>query len=191
MDFTIQKYDAAMRKFMEEVVDGFMSVDPLFGSFSKVPIVHRGPIRNVRGDTPFDQKLSRTSGRARLTREAIRDTDFDKYTEFLYELAQSNKTEMAPLFFEGISELTEIVGNTINAHGLPFSFDQLLDALEKIEFSFDDKDDPIMPTLHLNPETYKHIKDLKPTPEQEQRSRDILARKKAEHLAQKRTRRLS
>jgi hypothetical protein len=191
MEFTIPKYESAMWKFLEEVVDGFMSLDPLFGSLSRVPTVHKGPIRNVRGEIPFDQKMTETRCAAPLTRETIRSTDIEKHTEFLFELAKSNISAMTPQFFQEISEVTDLVGNSIDAQGAPFSLDHLLDSMERMALRFDDQDEPIMPTLFLGPELFEKIKSLKSTPEQRQRFNDILARKKAMHDADKRTRRLS
>jgi hypothetical protein len=191
MEFTIPKYESAMWKFVEKVIDGFMSNDPLFSSISRELIIHKGPIRNVRGQVPFDQKMVETRCEVPLKRETIRNTDVEKHTEILHELARSSISAITPQFFQGISELANIVGNSMDAHGAPFSFDQLLDLMERMDFRFDDQNEPIMPTLFLGPELHEKIKNLKLKPEQEQRLKDILERKKAEHDANKRTRRLS
>ena len=63
--------------------------------------------------------------------------------------------------------------------------------LERMEIEFDEHGEPILPTMIGPPAIAVKIEDNPITPEQEQRKAEILARKKTEFYAKKRTRRLS
>jgi hypothetical protein len=191
VSFNIHRYDKAIVEFCHMVVDGFISLDPLLGTIRRVPIVHGGPTRNVRGSAPLDQKLSEIESMATLDMDAIRKTETEKYSAFVYELARSAIDSLASDFIDRMNELAEAVGNTIDAGGQPFSVDKLLDLIDKMLIDFDAEGKPIMPALLVNPQLHERIKHLEFAPEQEQRRVAILARKKAEHDAKKRTRRLS
>ncbi|MEM7534302.1 MAG: hypothetical protein AAF639_19125, partial [Chloroflexota bacterium] len=85
----IPSYDTAMCIFFDEVTSGFYSLDPLFGSIiPRFPTEHAGPSRNVGGDVPLDQKMSMIEVLFEIEFGAIRNTDIEKYTSFVYELAQ-------------------------------------------------------------------------------------------------------
>jgi hypothetical protein len=191
ISFNIHRYDNAVAEFCHIVVHGFISLDPLLGAIRRVPIVHGGPTRVVRGSAPLDQKLSKIESMATLDMDAIRNTDIEKYSAFLYELARSTIDFLASDFIDRITEVADTVGNAMDAGGQSFSIDMLLDLLEKMAIEFDIEGKPIMPALLVNPQLHERIKDLEFTPEQEERRVAIFARKKAAHDAKKRTRRLS
>lgn len=191
LKFRIYIYDKAMTKLLSQIMDGFTSLDPLFGKMPHVATTHAGPVRNVRGPVPLDQDMPRIEAGASLSFDTIRSTNFEDYTRFLHEMAVSSTGAVAREFFRQMEEITNATGNTVDAGGKPFSCDLLNDMLETIQVSFDEHGKPVLPTMIVNPVIYSKVKDIKPTAEQEQRMSDILARKKAEYNAQKRTRRLS
>ena len=180
-----------MVSFIGHVINGFLSLDPLFGSMPWKTTEHSGPIRNVRGPSPLDQSMPEIRSMATMDTDSIRNTDIENFARFLYDLARSNIKAFAPEFFKGLSEIIDAAGTTTYAGGQPFSFDMLNDTLEKMQLEFDEDGEPVFPTLITHPLVYEQIKQMKPTPEQEQRLSEIIARKKAEHDAKKRTRRLS
>ena len=55
LSLNIPEYESASLRFIAEVLRGFLSVDSLFSGIEWSTTVHRGPIRNVPGDTPLDQ----------------------------------------------------------------------------------------------------------------------------------------
>ncbi|GAG55340.1 unnamed protein product, partial [marine sediment metagenome] len=79
----------------------------------------------------------------------------------------------------------------IYAKGQPLTVDLILDIMEKVEFGFDDEGNPQYPTLVLPPAAIERLKELKFTPEQEQRRKQIIEEERARFNASKRTRRLS
>jgi len=98
---------------------------------------------------------------------------------------------MSKSFFKGLADITNATGNVLNAEGKPFSYDMFLDLLDMVEIDFDEKGNPNYPTLIISPQIEEKIKNTKPTLVQIKREQEIVARKKAEFDAKKRTRRLS
>jgi len=190
MRFDIPEYDSAIINLIEQVIEGFLALDPLLGAIPKAESQHRGPIRNVRGDSPLDQNMPPIQSRVEIKLDTIHNTNFDDYTQLLCDIAQSNIAGLAQRFFKGMEEITSATGNTVNAAGKPFSFDLFNDLLEKVSIEFDKSGKPIFPTLVVPPAAYEKIKNLEPTPEQSERTSEIIAQKKAKFDAQKRTRRL-
>ncbi len=191
LSLNIPEYESAALRFIAEVMNGFLDVDPLFSGIGRSISVHRGPIRNVPGDTPLDQSMFAVRGEASLPWDTIRNGKIDDYTRFLVDISESQRKSLARLFFKSISEITDVTGMTVNAKGQPLTGDMILDLLEKVEFGFDDDGNPQYPALFLPPTLFERLKQLKPTPQQEQRKKQIIEEKRARFNASKRTRRLS
>jgi hypothetical protein len=191
LSLDIPDYESAAIRFINEVLQGFLNVDPLFLGIERSITVHRGPIRNVPGETPLDQSMFAVRGEANLTWDSVRNGKIEDYTRFLVDISASQRKSLARHLFRNISEITDITGRSINAKGQPLTADFILDLLEKVEFGFDDKGNPQYPTLVVPPQVVKKLQELKITPEQEQRHKQIIEEKRARFNASKRTRRLS
>jgi len=191
LSLIIPEYESAAVRFFAEVMNGFLNIDPLFAGIERSITLHRGPIRNVPGDTPLDQKMFQASGEASLPWDSVRNCKIDDYTRFLVDLSESQRKSLARSFFKNISEITDFTGRTLNAKGQPLTMDMILELLEKVEFGFDDDGNPQYPTLVLPPAAVKKLKELNFTPEQEQRWKQIIEENRARFNASKRTRRLS
>lgn len=191
LSFDIPEYESSALRFITDVLQGLMSVDPFFSGIERDYTIHRGPIRNVPGDTPLDQSMFTVSGESSLSWDSIRNGKIDDYTHFLVDISESQRKSLARHFFKNISEITDATGRTVNAKGQPLTVDLILDLLEKVEFGFDDDGNPQYPTLVLPPAAIERLKKIKFTPEQEQRRTQIIEEKRARFNASKRTRRLS
>jgi hypothetical protein len=191
LSLNIPEYESAALRFIAEVMNGFLNVDPLFSGIERSISVHRGPIRNVPGDTPLDQSMFAVRGEASLPWDTVRNGKIDDYTRFLVDLSKSQRKSLARHFFKSISEITDATGRSVNAKGQPLTVDMILDVMEKVEFGFDDDGNPQYPTLVLPPAAVEKLKELQLTPEQEQRWKQIIEEKRARFNASKRTRRLS
>ena len=180
-------------KFFWEVIMGFASQHPLLGGILSPTTRHAGSTRNVREPEILDQPMWSASHPITLEFDTVRNTNIEKLAETLFELGEAFKQSMVIDFYKGLSQITEATGNTLYAEGQPFSFDMLNDMWEKIEIEFDENDRPILSEflIPVPPNIYEKIKDMKPTPEQEQRFAQIIEQKLAKHNAKKRTRRLS
>jgi hypothetical protein len=91
---------------------------------------------------------------------------------------------------ETLSSVTESTGNVVHAEGKKFSFEMLVEMLEKIAWSLDDDDELSMPSLLMHPDQTKNLPS-EATPEQRAVLNDLMRRKKEELLAKRRRRRLS
>jgi hypothetical protein len=192
MRIDIPEYDKALDIFTENVLEGFISLDQFFGQIPQSQSTHSGPIRNVRGEQPLDQPLMNISFSANLPIEAIRQTDVNLITVFLYDLAQSCLAELTRSVISNLGRITDITGNEYDARGKQFTFDMINDILEIMAIDFDDHDQPILPSVLIpSKELVDKIKATKPTEEEEKRYKEIIENKRKEFHAKKRTRRLS
>jgi len=191
LSLNIPEYESAALRFIAEVMHGLLNVDTLFSGIEWTTSVHRGPIRNVPGDTPLDQSMFTVSGESSLSWDSIHNGKIDDYTRFLVDISESQRKSLARHLFKNISEITDATGQTVNAKGQPLTVDLILDLLEKVEFGFDDDGNPQYPTLFLSSAAIERLKKLEFTPEQEKRRQQIIEEKRARFNASKRTRRLS
>lgn len=191
LTFVIPNYSRAMIRFVEQVMRGFVALHPILGSIPWKPTEHQGPVRNVRSPSPLDQRVPPIRSEGAMPLDTIRNTDFDDFARFLDELAHSQIGQLMSEFYTTINGVTAATGNVVDGGGQLFSFDMLNDALEKVDIDFDSDGNPILPTLITDPAAATRMRSLEPTSEQTERHRQIIARKKAEHDAKKRSRRLS
>lgn len=89
-----------------------------------------------------------------------------------------------------ISAVTESTGNVIDAKGRKLSFELFVESLEQIEWSLDDDDELVLPSILLHPDQMKNL-PTEATPEQRAILDDLHRRKREELLAKRRRRRLS
>ncbi len=191
LSLNIPEYKSAALRFISDVLQGLLNIDPLFSGIERSVTDHNGPIRNVRGDTPLDQSMFTVHGESSISLDSIHNGKISDYTIFLYEISESQRKSLARNIFKNISQITDVTGQSIDAKGKPLSIDMILDLLEKVEFGFDDDGKPQFPTLIMPPHIIDKLNNLKPTPEQEQRRIKIIEEKRARFNASKRTRRLS
>ncbi|MBN1314055.1 MAG: hypothetical protein JXA42_01260 [Anaerolineales bacterium] len=189
--FRIPPYDCAFNKFFALVVDGFIDTDPLLSQIHRSPVKHMGPIRNVRGEEPLDQDLPPIKGESLIKTTTIRETNFDEITIFFYEVAQEFRAELERGLLKCLNEVTHVTGQVINFKGKPFSPDMLNEILEKMPIDFNENGKPMLPTMIIPPEMETKLRGIKETPEQRKRFEEIIAKKRIEFYAKKRTRRLS
>ena len=98
--------------------------------------------------------------------------------------------KMVEQFVKTIGAVTESTGNKVNAEGKKFSFELLVEMLEKIEWSLNDDDELVMPSIVMHPNQMKGLPS-EATAEQEAIMEGLKRRKREELLAQRRSRRLS
>lgn len=110
----------------------------------------------------------------------------------LDEAADQQVASITSHLLEHVNQVTEAFGNNIDAAGEPPSHDLLNSMLEKVEISFDEQGNPIMPTLYAHPDTMERLRNLPPpTAEQAKARNDIIERKRKAYNEGKRKRQLS
>jgi len=168
-----------------------VSADPILKQVGSVKTLHAGGFRYQNQDKELVTPLHKLSFTMEIPIKAIIDFDLAEFTKQVYNFTEQRIAEMHKMMYATLDKITQLTGNQVNAGGKPSSPDLILDMLEKVEIRFDDKGDPILPTLVVAPETGKKLADIKFTLEQEERQRKILEKKKKEFYAKKRYRRLS
>jgi hypothetical protein len=97
-----------------------------------------------------------------IKREEIIDKGFNAFIEYIRDMGENFKENQAREMFSKIDEATRNTGNTIDAKGTPFCYEQILEALDKMWIEFDDNGSPYMPTLYVGPELNEIIKEKIP-----------------------------
>lgn len=207
----LAEYDEAWWNLTERILFGFHSLDTLLKLFPPVKSLHTGPFRYVQDDKMLDQKLELTNYSASSSVD-LRQGNIDEHTEFIFKFAKSYTKTTASYFFRKLSELTDVTGNHIEAGGQPFTPDRLLDAIDKCEFYFEGDEAPMIhifphpeievsscmmfarsasALVFIHPNKAEKIEPSVWTEEQRARHSEIMSRKRLQHDAAKRTRRLS
>lgn len=120
--------------------------------------------------------------------EAIRIGDLEALAVEIDAAAEELGKEMVKLFIDSMDKVTEFTGNVIDVGG-PLTFDHFYAMMDQIEWSLDDDDELVRPSLIAHPDTAKNLPN--PTESQAAALRDLENRKRQELLARRRRRRLS
>ena len=191
MKIRIPPYEIANNKFIHNVINGFINIHPLLGNIKRRPGIHRGPIRNVRGEDPVDQEVKPISGESHFNKDAIKNSDFDEILLFFDTISQDITAGMAKSFYKFMDEVTTATGQSHDFKGEKISVDHLNTMLESMPIEFNDDGSPILPTIIIPPRLHKAFQELKPSEKQQQEYEEIINKKRAEFYAKKRSRRLS
>ncbi len=186
----IPNYSDALSALFAVATKAVHDSDPFLRLIPLRHTVHSGPIRNVPGPEPLDHPLELTEQSAAIDKETIRETEVEEFTEVLHRFAIGIARQRAEFTFRMMDEITRKTGNAISNEGKPLTYGVLIDMIEQAEMSFDEEGKP-QSSIVMSPDLYRRLTALQPTAEEEQRIAAVMRRKRAEHDAQKRTRRLS
>ncbi len=194
MPFALYEYDAAFGRFFSQTMRVLaQAYSPLLAEmrFIEMPGTVGSRVRDRQGmDVVLDPGNISTEVTSDL--KAVRAGDYERLYEAMYESADSMAEQLVGYFVEGMGKVTEGTGNVTDADGRPFGFDVLYETLEKLEFSVDENDELVMPSLVMHPTQAEKLRDLPPLTDEQQRKLDELKeRKREEALARRRRRRLS
>lgn len=194
MPFALPEYDSAFSVFFGETVQTLARVrSPILSQMQTVKVTGSVGTR-VRDREGMDVELEPKTTSTEITSDlnAVRDGDYEKlYTE-LDAAADAMAEQLVGFLVDGLNKITAATGNTVDAGGKPFDHDFMYELLEKMEFSLDENDELVMPTMFMHPDQAKKLGELPPpTEEQARKLEELKARKKEEALARRRSRRLS
>lgn len=194
MPFALYEYDAAFGRFFSQTMRVLaQAYSPLLAQmhFIEMPGTVGSRVRDRQGmDIVLDP--GKTSTEVTSDLKAVRAGDYERLYEAMYESAGSMAEQLVGHFVESMGKVTEGTGNVTDAGGRPFGFDVLYETLEKLEFSVDENDELVMPSLVIHPTQAEKLRDLPPLTDEQQRKLDELKeRKREEALARRRRRRLS
>jgi hypothetical protein len=192
--FALYEHDAAFSRFFGETVRTLACArSPILSKiqFVEVPGTVGSRLRDRQGmDVVLEPGETTTEVTADL--DAVRDGDYEKLHTELDQAADSMAEQLVGFFVQSMNKVTEGTGNVVDAGGKPLSFNVIYEMLEKVEFSVDESDELVMPSLLMHPDQYEKVKDLPPpTPEQQRMLDELKERKREEALARRRRRRLS
>ena len=192
--FSLHEYEGSFTQLAGKTVRELMAKkDPILGSVKSVlseqiPIVQN----TMPSGEVVEGKPMRTELRFALEIDDIVAGDLDKLAAALDATATDGLKQVMPKFFERIGELTNAVGNTVDARGQPLTFELLLQGFERVQVDFDEEGNPILPKLVVGPEMYAAFQKLPPPTEEQQKLWDeMIERKRREFNDNRRHRKLS
>jgi hypothetical protein len=121
---------------------------------------------------------------------AVRAADYDEFYAQVDQAAEMLASDLMKVWVGTMDKVTEATGNVVDAGG-KLTFEVLYEMLDKLEYSLDENDELVMPSLVMHPDTAKKLEELgPPTPEQNAKLAELRERKRGEALARRRRRRL-
>lgn len=190
MPFATWDLDTAFATFRDEAIYRLAQAQsPLLAGMGQISTSHSTASSVVSGEdgTELDLPSAPVQFSMTLDVQAVRRADLEQLPIGFDAAAEELGRSLIGLFVDTIGKVTDFTGNTIKSNGL--TFEAFYEALDQIEWSLDEDDELIKPTLAAHPETVKNMPTL--TPEQEQMLRALEERKHQELLARRRHRRLS
>lgn len=194
MPFALYEYEDAFSRFFGQTVRALARARSPLLSEMQVREVSGTLGTRVRSREGMDVELEPAGIEMDVTADlnAVRAGDLTPLQVQLDSAADQLAEGLVAFFVEGMNKVTEGTGNVVDAEGRAASFELIYEMLEKIEFSLDENDELVMPSLLMHPSQLEKLKKLGPlTPEQERSMAELKQRKREEALARRRRRRLS
>jgi hypothetical protein len=192
MLFMLTEYENAATQVFGEAVDELAQVHhPILREIRKVPARVVRPSRLSGGDE-IPLTLDTIEVRAPISLDAreIAGGDLGSVYVAADTLGDAKGGGIVKGMVEHISQITERTGNLVDAGGRPFSFDVYMETLETMEINFDEDGNPTFQIL-TSPEQAARMAALPPwTPDEQARYDALMARKRKEFEARKKTRRM-
>ncbi|WP_142383542.1 hypothetical protein [Bacillus sp. T33-2] len=187
----LPEYQTAYFNFFSHAVNQFMDLkNVLYSGSNKSSLEGPARIRTTADDILIEKEPMEVEMNFVLHNQVVMNTDVETFMETVEDASDSGIQSLMPQLFNSILDVCEASGQVVSGEGQPFTFDTLLDGLEKMDIRFNEDGSPIMPTLYINPANKDQILNIKPTEEQLKRREIILSKKRADFFAKKRTRRL-
>jgi len=189
--FSLYEYDRAGRLFMQSTITALARAKhPLlreieFRPFereavSAVPLAAGGRVKS---------KPIAAAIRVNMKWQEAAEGDLEHFLAALDEASLDQINQVMPQFYEQLAGMLEATGQASDAGGRPLSWDMLIEGYEKLDIDFDDEGKPKLPSVVMHPDMFEKLGP--PTKEHLARIDEIVARKKKEFDARRRSRRLS
>jgi hypothetical protein len=192
--FSLPEYEAALLKFVHNGVGRLMEAkDEVWASIPRRPPVEALPItqNTMPSGEVVEMRPMKIGFEFNFKFDSIIRCDSDELAAQMDRAADQNLAVIMPQFFKLVERTTDATGMTIDATGRPFSFELYLEGLEKVEIDFDKNGQPILPTLVMAPDLAEYIRSMPPiTPDQQRALDALMDKKRKEHDANRRHRRL-
>ncbi len=192
MPFALPEYDRAFSAFVSETVHELARArDPVLAEmhFATVPTTVGSRVRDREG-LDVDLEPENVGFEMSTSVTAVRAADYDEFCIEVDQAADMLARDLMRVWVGTMHKITEATGNVVDAGG-KLTFEVVYEMLDKIEYSLDENDELIMPSLVMHPDTAKQLEALgPPSPEQNAMLAELRERKRGEALARRRRRRL-
>lgn len=188
--FVPSEYNAAVQRFISTGVRALMEAQG--GPYSLASRESVSQLPDYR-DPPNDEqapqsRLIDATFDAAINKSEITNGDFEGIIVNMSRIAVELESQISQAMIAHIVEEAERAGNLVSSE---ISYDSIIDALERVDFSFDESGSPNL-SFVAHPEAIQSIQALgDPTSEQQKRFDEIIAKRKDEWDARRRNRRLS
>jgi hypothetical protein len=190
--FGLPEYDTAFVDFMLKVRDGLIAaMYPPLGKVQRVKTrtLFRGQ-NSIGAGEPVVQPVIATKTPLGVSQTSVHNTDIESLTGELVAFAELYGKSLIPQVVASINSVTTATGNIVNAGG-SLTIDTYLEMLDTVDIPFDPQGEPSLPSLVTQDLQEVELSALGEfTAEQETRKAQIIARKREEHLARRRSRRI-
>ena len=134
--------------------------DPLWSQIGRKR-VHEGNILTSSSIDGYTESgdYKRISHGFSISPDEIIEKGVGAFISQIDKISEELIKQESQLLFEKMGEITERTGNVVNAKGRPISPEVILEALDKVQFDFDEFGNPLFPSLVLHPNDMEKIKD--------------------------------
>jgi hypothetical protein len=179
-DYPILKKE--IKKRFEKYVHNKSRADSLLSS---IPIIHINEGNKLVYHTVDGEKKESTfsefKSEFKVHNEQIIEKGVEGFVNVAEKIGSELQKQVGSKVFSDLDNITQQTGNVVDGKGKEISPQLILDALEKMDISFDDSGNPNMPTMFVSPEMGKKIQEKIPLWERDeeyQKKRDALITKK-------------
>jgi hypothetical protein len=121
--------------------------------------------------------LQKTMSALTLERESFKQGGLSAVVEAMEKTARDMADKQTRSFLHDLNRICEETGQVKDAQGRPLSYDLIMDLLETMDIDFDEKNQPILPTLLMGRETIEKLKRLEMTDAEQTRFKGLIERK--------------
>jgi hypothetical protein len=176
---------------IEKYFRHLVSFDPILNRTGSIRTLHKGGTRYQEKDRDATVPLKRLSFTIDIHYAAILNYELEIFAKNFYKFTEQRIAELHRMLYSTLDAITKLTGNVTDAKGKPPSIDMILDMYEKMPIDFDDKDQPLLPSIIADQELIHRLENTMMTLEQKERQKKIFDAKRQEYHAKKRYRRLS
>lgn len=182
-------YDAAVERFFWDAVEHTANqVDPVYAYMSKHSIdPNVGGVRVEIAGKVVESPMVSVQYEFTIEHADIRETNLEALRTVIHSTAISKLEQVAEAYSEYMDVAADAVGNNVKLSKDTFTWDTVLDLLEKVEWS-EGTDGRVHPPRQISGANVPPLPDR--TPEQQRRLEQIDVKKQEEHVARRRSRRL-
>lgn len=192
--FALPEYSYALLRFFHEGVSRLMAAkDPVWGMLPTAEPAETVPV--TQNTMPSGEVVQsnpvQMAAKIVLKYDHIRSCSVEELAVQIDSAAEQNLAVVMPHFFDLVGRMSQAAGTAMDCGGKPLTFETYLASLENLDLGFDRDGNPQWPSLVVGPEMAKYLQSLPPpTSEQQKRLADLIERKRREHDARRRHRKL-